>query len=226
MAPPRESKVVLTFGTLHGNPEVVLIFGFVFILGPVLIFGAGVYHATCGLGGGHHENLELQSGPVAVDTMQVLPRSTGHRPYCGPGTMLRSSLCCPLITVQWHERLVPTLQRLHTGSQSRSHHLWSGHLSPEGMHNTSGLRSIQTGWQAGGKWRGIGEWGKWGANGRNVGEVGTLGQFKGKGWRRLVKTELLLSTTGKFVKILLVQPIPRRPGMVWVGKSNNNHTTQ
>ena len=43
MTPPRESKVVLIFGTLPGNPEVVLIFGVVLILGPVLIFGAGIY---------------------------------------------------------------------------------------------------------------------------------------------------------------------------------------
>ena len=39
----RESKFVLIFGILRGNPEVFLIFGVVLIFGPVLIFGVGVY---------------------------------------------------------------------------------------------------------------------------------------------------------------------------------------
>ena len=38
------SKVVLIFDPLGGKPQVVLIFGAVLSLGPVLIFGAGVYH--------------------------------------------------------------------------------------------------------------------------------------------------------------------------------------
>ena len=37
------SKVVLIFDPLGGKPQAVLIFGAVLSLGPVLIFGAGVY---------------------------------------------------------------------------------------------------------------------------------------------------------------------------------------
>ena len=37
------SKVVLIFDPLGGKPQVVLIFGAILSLGPVLIFGAGVY---------------------------------------------------------------------------------------------------------------------------------------------------------------------------------------
>jgi hypothetical protein len=37
------SKVVLIFDPLGGKPQAVLIFGAVLSLGPVLIFGTGVY---------------------------------------------------------------------------------------------------------------------------------------------------------------------------------------
>ena len=41
--------MVLIFGTLPGNPEVVLIFGVVLILGPVLNFRAGVHPKAPGI---------------------------------------------------------------------------------------------------------------------------------------------------------------------------------
>ena len=67
-----EAKVVLIFGTLHGNPEEVLVFGV------VLIFGAGVCHGTHVADGSQpdrskHDNTEQQASTP--------PRTQQHMAY-------------------------------------------------------------------------------------------------------------------------------------------------
>ena len=91
MTPPRESKVVLIFGTLRGNPEVVLWGGGVLILGPVLIFWAGVYSMAL------PHSSQIVNSPGRPSRQQI-----------GPGECPCTARCFQLLPEGGHDYVLPT----------------------------------------------------------------------------------------------------------------------
>ena len=68
------SKVVLIFDPLGGKPQAVLIFGAVLSLGPVLIFGAGVY-ITPAFFGVPNKKSRIRSQNLRYGVTMMLPVS-------------------------------------------------------------------------------------------------------------------------------------------------------